>query len=129
MTIEQLIRDNDTKFRGGFDTVFTSVDIEVVLSAVGVPEMNGYAESFVKTIKAECLDHFTAFSHEHLMHLLHEYVEGHYNVDRPHRGIDNRTIGLPEPDEHGADFAQEDVVCDHRLGGVLKVTGGKQRRE
>ena len=37
-----------------------------------------------------------------------------------HTGLDNRTIGLPEPDEHGCDFAQEDVICDLRLGGVLK---------
>ncbi len=54
------------------------------------------------------------------MHVLNEYVEGHSNVDRPHRGLNNRTIGLPELDEHSADFAKDDVVCDYRLGGVLK---------
>jgi len=120
MPATYLIRDHDSKFLGGFDAVLQCEGIEVVLSAIRVPEMNGYAESFVKTIKTECLNNFTVFSYEHLMYLLREYVDGHYNVVRPHQGLDNQPIGLPEPVEHSVDFAQDDVVCDHRLGGVLK---------
>ena len=88
--------------------------------------MNGYAESFVKTIKTECLNHFTACSYDHLMYLLREYVDCHYNVSRLHRGLGNRPIGLPEPVEHNADFAQDAVVCDYRCGGILKSHRWKQ---
>ena len=126
MKATHLIRDHDSCYRGGFDDVLKAEGIDVALSAVGVPEMNGYAESFVKTIKVECLDHFTVFSDEHLAHLLREYVDGHYNTVRPHQGLDNRPIGLPEPAEHAATFSQDDVVCDHRCGGILKSYRWKQ---
>ncbi|MEK7413786.1 MAG: integrase core domain-containing protein [Planctomycetota bacterium] len=124
--VTHLIRNHDQKFLGGFDAVFEAVDIDIVLSAVKVPEMNGYAESFVKTIKPECLDYFTALGYDHLMYLLREYVDGYYNVCRPHRGLDNRSIGLPEPDEHDADFTQDDVVCDMRCGGIIRNYRWKQ---
>jgi len=74
--------------------------------------MNGYAELFVKTIKAECLNHFTAMNYDHLMYLLKEYVDGHYNLIRPHRGLGNRPIGLPVPTECSANFSRDDVACD-----------------
>ncbi len=84
-----LIRDRDTKFLGGFDVVLESEDIEVVQTSIEAPEMNGHAESFVGTIKRECLDHFIVFSHEHLAHLVREFQD-YYNTVRPHRGLDNR---------------------------------------
>jgi putative transposase len=126
MKAKYLIRDHDNCYRGGFDDVMKGEGIEVVQSAIGVPEMNGYAESFVKTLKTECLDHFTVFSYEHLMYLLSEYVDGHYNVSRPHRGLDNRPIGLPELAEHGSNFSQDDVACDHRCGGIIRSYRWKQ---
>lgn len=83
MPATYVIRDNDTKFLGGFDTALEGDGIEVVRSAVKVPEMNGYAETFVKTIKNECLDHFMAMGYGHLMHLLSEYVNKHYVTTQP----------------------------------------------
>ena len=52
------------------------------------------------------------FSPEHLNQVLREYID-HYNSERPHQGLGNRTIG---PWQVG----QGKIVCDERLGGLLK---------
>ena len=36
--------------------------------------MNPFAESWVGSIKQECLDHFMVFGEEHLKYLIDEYV-------------------------------------------------------
>jgi putative transposase len=38
-------------------------------------------------VRAECLDWTLIWNQRHLRHILARYVE-HYNVGRPHRGID-----------------------------------------
>lgn len=39
-----LIRDRDAKFTAAFDAVFDSIDIDVVLTALQAPRMNGRPE-------------------------------------------------------------------------------------
>jgi hypothetical protein len=73
-----------------------------------------------------CLNRFTVCGEDHRLYLLREYIDGNYNVVQPHQGLANRPIGLPEPAEHGVDFAPDDVVCEHRLGGILKSYRWKQ---
>lgn len=51
------------------------------------PDANAFAESFIATIKRECLDFFICFSRSQLDYILRTWVR-HYNVDRPHRGRD-----------------------------------------
>ena len=51
------------------------------------PDANAFAESFIGTIKRECLDFFVCFSRSQLDYSLRTWVR-HYNVERPHRGRD-----------------------------------------
>jgi hypothetical protein len=53
--------------------------------------MNGHSESFVGTLKRECLDHFAISSTDHMDRLCQRYAE-FYNTVRPHRALDNGTI-------------------------------------
>jgi putative transposase len=51
------------------------------------PDANAFAESFIGTIKRECLDFFVCFSRSQFDYILRTWVR-HYNVERPHRGRD-----------------------------------------
>jgi len=80
------------------------------------PNLNAYAESWVRSIKRECLDKMILFGERHVRHVIGEYVE-HYNLERPHKGLDYlRPIepdGLP-------DCRDGPIRCRERLGGLLK---------
>ena len=88
-----LVRDRDTRFTAGFDAVFASIGVEIILTPVRSPRANAFAERFVRTAREDCLDHLLVLSHHHLETVLAEYVE-HYNTARPHRGLD---LTPPEP--------------------------------
>ena len=87
-----LLRDRDAKFCRGFDDVFRSEGGEVLVTPVRAPNANAYAERWVGTVRAECLDWLLIVGRGHLEQVLRIYVE-HYNQHRPHRAL-----GLEAPD-------------------------------
>ena len=87
ITPEFLIRDADTKFSASFDTVWASEGARVIQIPHRTPNANAFAESFIGTIKRECLNFFVCFSRSQLDYILRTWVR-HYNVERPHRGRD-----------------------------------------
>ncbi|MBF0185560.1 MAG: transposase [Magnetococcales bacterium] len=82
---EYLIRDADTKFSGPFKEVWKSEGIRIIQIPHKAPQANAFAESFVSTIKRECLDFFTCFSLSQLDYILITWLR-HYNTERPHTG-------------------------------------------
>jgi len=87
ITPDFLIRDADTKFSPSFDTVWASEAARVIQIPHRAPDANAFAESFIGTIKRECLDFFVCFSRTQLDYILRTWVR-HYNFERPHRGRD-----------------------------------------
>ena len=51
-----LLRDRDAKFSRAFDDVVGSEGAEVLLTPVQAPNANAYAERWIRTVRAECLD-------------------------------------------------------------------------
>jgi hypothetical protein len=51
-----LVRDHDAKFSRSFDDVFCSEGAQVLMTPVQAPTVNAYAERWVRTVRAECLD-------------------------------------------------------------------------
>jgi putative transposase len=62
------------------------------------PNLNAYAERWVRSVKDECLLNLIVFGEGALRHALQEYVE-HYQRERPHQSKGNVVL-VPTPD-HG----------------------------
>jgi transposase len=85
--IKFLIHDRDSKFVGPFDEVMRSIGAPVIKTPVRAPRADAFAERFVRTARTECLDWLLIRSERQLERVHAEFVQ-HYNVARPHRGID-----------------------------------------
>jgi putative transposase len=81
-----LVRDRDAKFCRGFDDVFHAEGAEVLVTPVQAPNANAYAERWIRTVRAECLDWLLIVGRGHLEQVLRVYVK-HYNRHRPHRAL------------------------------------------
>jgi putative transposase len=111
-----LVRDRDAKFVGPFDEVMRSSGARVIRTPVRAPRANAFAERFVRTTRAECLDWLLVRNERHLDRVLREFV-AHYNHERPHRGIN---LDAPVPQLTLRRFESGDgVERVNRLGGVL----------
>jgi len=112
-----LVRDRDAKFARAFDDVFYSDGADVLITPVQAPNANAYAERWIRTVRAECLDWLLIIGRGHLEQVLRVYV-AHYNAHRPHRAL-----GLEPPDPPAGPTAiskdQGRVHRRDRLGGLL----------
>ena len=109
-----LIHDRDPLFTGSFCEILNSSNVETVKLPSRSPNLNAYAERFVRSIKSECLAQIIPLGERHLRHAVKEYTE-HYHVERNHQGLDNRLIEeLP-----GVVDMNSAIVRHERLGGVL----------
>jgi transposase InsO family protein len=84
--IKLLVHDRDAKFSRSFDEVFASEGIQVVRTPIRAPNANAFAERWIETLRADCLDWLLIFGSRHLDRVLRIYVE-HHNQQRPHRGL------------------------------------------
>jgi hypothetical protein len=67
------IHDRDSKFTAAFDEVFRSEGIQVIHTLSRAPQANAYAERFVRTVRAECLDRLLIVGRRHLEYVLRTY--------------------------------------------------------
>ena len=81
-----LVHDRDSKFSHAFDEVFRTEGIRVIRTPVQAPNANAYAERWVRTVHADCLDRILILGRRHLEHVLAVYRR-HYNDHRPHRAL------------------------------------------
>src|SRR5207244_5047831 len=110
-----LVHDRDSKFAAAFDEVFRSEGIKVIHTPIRAPQANAYAERFVRTVHAECLDWLLIVGRRHLETVLRIYA-AHYNRERPHRGL-----ALLPPDSTNADPqpSGREIKRRDRLGGLI----------
>jgi putative transposase len=116
--LRYLLRDHDAKFSRAFNDVVRDEGAEILLTPVRAPRANAYAERWVRTVRAECLDWLLIVGRRHLEQVLRVYV-GHYNEHRPHRALG---LEAPDPPAGLTVFGGEQQGRVHRrdlLGGLL----------
>jgi putative transposase len=110
-----LIRDRDTKFVAGFDTMFTSEQRETIRTPVRAPRANAIAERWIGSVRRECTDRILILGRRHLTAILTTYLR-HYNTHRPHRALGQRP---PEGLEDLPGPPPEQVRRTRLLGGLI----------
>ena len=108
-----LIIDRDPRFTANFRFILESSGVKIVRTPPRSPNLNYFAERFVRSIKEECLSRMIFFSEKRLRAAIREFVD-HYHRERNHQGLENKLI---EPG--GEANGTGEVVRESRLGGLL----------
>jgi len=107
-----LIHDRDPLYTDKSNRILKATGVKPVKLPARSPNLNAYAERFVRSIKEECLSQLILSSEEQLRYVLSEYLE-YYHHERIHQGL-NPIIEPQHEGNHG------DIICIERLGGLLK---------
>src|SRR6202140_2755153 len=109
-----LILDRDTKYTDQFRGLIRGSGTDVIRLPARSPNLNAYAERFVRSIKSECLKRMIFVGQASLRRAVAEYID-HYHGERNHQGLENRLIHAS-----AVVAANDGAIYRHaRLGGTL----------
>jgi transposase InsO family protein len=111
-----VIHDRDAKFSASFRQTLTAAGVQPLKLPPQSPNLNAFAERWVRSVKHECLSKLILFGEGSLKRALNEFIE-HYHAERPHQGKDNVLL-FPAGDRRSASDGR--VSCNERLGGLLR---------
>ena len=112
------LQDRDAKFCTSFrQLIETDGRRKTIVLPARSPNLNAYAERWVRSVKEECLSRFILFGERSLRRALQQYG-AHYHEERNHQGRQNLLL-FPRPSA-GACKAEGTIRCRERLGGLLK---------
>ena len=109
-----LMHDRDPLSTRGFGEILEGGGVQPIRLPPKSPNLNAYAERFVRSMKEECLSRVVLLGEGHVRLLVGEYVD-HYHRERNHQGLDNQLLQRPPPPVSLA----ADVQRRERLGGLL----------
>ena len=112
-----LIHDRDTKFTDSFRAIVKSGHVEPLKLPARSPNLNAYAERWVKSVKEEALSKLILFGEASLRRTLNEYLV-HFHTERNHQGKGN--VLLFPTAAQAKNRVDGSVACKERLGGLLK---------
>jgi putative transposase len=111
-----LLHDRDAKFCQSFRELIKTGGVNPLRLPARCPNLNSYAERWVRSVKEECLSRLILFGESSLQRALQQYIV-HYHAERNHQGKDNRIL-FPSRLEARRNLGA--VRCRERLGGLLK---------
>lgn len=109
-----LLHDRDSKYTQSFRAIIASGRVEPLVLPARSPNLNAYAERWVRSVKEECLCKVILFGERSLRRALNEYVE-HFHAERNHQGKGNVLL-FPRR----VNTRRGHVQCHERLGGLLR---------
>src|SRR6202795_3061033 len=110
-----LLHDRETKFTRSFRAIVMSGRVEPLALPARSPNLNAYAERWVRSVKEECLSKVILFGERSLRRALSDYVD-HFHAERNHQGKGNVLLFPRNTDRH----REGPVRCRERLGGLLR---------
>ena len=117
LPIRFALHDRDTKFCASFRSMLQSGGVQPILLPARSPNLNAFAERWVRSIKTECLSKLILFGEASLRRAVTQFI-AHYHLERPHQGKGNQLL-LPSPISLLSQHAGR-IQCQERLGGLLK---------
>jgi putative transposase len=117
LAIRFVLHDRDSKFCASFRHTLRSAGIEPILLPPHSPNLNAFAERWVRSIKHECLSKLVLFGEASLRRSVTEFLT-HYHFERNHQGKENLLL-FPAPSSPRSRFNSA-VACHPRLGGLLR---------
>jgi len=112
-----LIHDRDTKFTDSFRAILRSGHVKPLKLPARSPNLNAYAERWVRSVKEEALSKLILFGEDSLRRVLREYLI-HFHRERNHQGKGN--VLLFPINHQSTPSSNRSVHCRERLGGLLK---------
>src|SRR5215510_14022131 len=113
---QYLIHDRDSKYCPAFQQLIDTAGVKRVSLPPRSPNLNAYAERWVRSVKEECLSRLILFGEAWLCHALTQYGE-HVHHERKHPGKGNVLL-FPRVRHDGK--GQGPIQGRERLGGLLK---------
>src|SRR5262249_60271570 len=80
-----LLHDRDTKYTQSFRAIIASGQVEPLALPAQSPNLNAYAERWVRSVKEECLSKVILLGERSLRRALKEFGE-YYHAERKHQG-------------------------------------------
>ena len=112
-----VLHDRDAKFCTSFRSVIAAGGVKTLLLPARSPNLNAFAERWVRSVKQECLSKLILFGEGQLSRTLAQF-SAHYHGERNHQGKGNKLLFPDAGDE--SKLGGYVVECHQRLGGVLK---------
>ncbi|MEY4510203.1 MAG: hypothetical protein RLZZ450_2325 [Pseudomonadota bacterium] len=112
-----LILDRDPLYTAAFRRLLRNAGVEPLRLPARSPNLNAYAERFVRSIRDDCFNHVVLLGEQHLRTVVREYVEL-YHAERNHQGLDNALIVSQLATVVGNSRVQRRA----RLGGLLSYS-------
>jgi len=119
-TKRYLIHDRDPLYTTQFLGILAESGIESVKLPPRSPNLNAFAERFVRSIKEECLERMIFFGEDFLRTAVREYLT-HYHAERNHQGLNNELIIRIKIEGKASG---KSVRRKKRLGGTLSYYYG-----
>ena len=94
-------------------TALKAADVKPIMLPAKSPNLNAYAERWVRSVKQECLSKLILFGEGPLQRTLSQFT-AHYHLERNHQGKGNQLL-TPRVASDG-----RKIRCQQRLGGLLK---------
>src|ERR1044071_7371664 len=113
--IRYVLHDRDSKFCASFRAILKTSGVTCVTLPPKSPNLNAFAERWVRSVKEECLSKLILFGESSLKRALTEFLS-HFHFERNHQGKGNLLL-FPEQRIPGV---RKRVKCRQRLGGLLK---------